>query len=561
MILRERQRVLVDRCVNALKERDATIAVAPTGFGKTIVLSSIIGELVDKNSDLKVCVVAHRDELTYQNENKFKLVNPEISTSLVNGVVKEWDGQVTFAMVQTLSRENNLETMPKLDLLIIDEAHHVTASTYQSIINQAKILNPSVKLLGLTATPSRGDKKGLGNIFKHCADTVHLTELITSGHLVTPRTHIINLNIQDQLQALKMSKNGEYNDDEVDAIMNTKPINEAVVKHWMEKAGDRKTVVFCSTIRHAINITNSFNEYGINTALITGEMSKEQRKLVLQNMTDGVIQIIVNVAVLTEGWDYPPISCVILLRSCSFKSTMIQMIGRGLRIVDNREYPNMVKTDCIVLDFGISCLIHKSLETDINLELIKESEGTGDSIYGQYKKCPECHSEVPIQAKECVFCGLEFEKEAEEKVIIHDFKMREINMLQKSHFAWEENRGDLFTCGFNSWSAIIPKGDNFTVVGGSLKDNLPIETAVLYEGDKLTAIAKGNDFLSENETVSYAKKNAGWRKDKPSEKQLELLRKLKKFSSLNPENLTKGQVANIFAYEFNAKKQIRQLGL
>lgn len=559
MILRDRQIKLRDRCISALTDREATIAVAPTGFGKTIVLSAIIGELIAHNPSWKVCVLAHRDELTSQNESKFKRVNPDISTSIVDSRSKSWNGQVTFAMVQTLSREKNLKKIPPLDLLVIDEAHHVVAITYQSIIDQVKELNPRVKILGLTATPARGDKKGLGKTFKHCADIVYLTELITSGHLVTPCTHIIDLNVKEQFEALKAKNNGEYDDEEVAAIMDKKPINEAVVKHWYEMAKDRKTVVFCSTIAHAKNVTNTFNECGIPTALITGEMSKEQRSLVFESITEGVIQVIVNVAVLTEGWDYPPISCVVLLRSSSQKSTMIQMVGRGLRIIDNREYPGIVKKDCIVLDFGISCILHKSLITDVNLE---ESEATE---VVQDKECPECHLLNPIRAEECVFCGYVFKTADDivvntEKMPIKDFKMREIDMLtNKSHFAWQAVRNELFTCGFNSWSAIRPKGDNFVVIGGNLKEETGIVPSILYEGDKLTAIAKANDFLSENETVSYAKKNAGWRKEKPSEKQIELLSKLSKFSKLDPKTLTRGQVATIFAYEFNARKQMKQL--
>jgi DNA repair protein RadD len=558
MILRDRQIKLRDRCISALSQREATIAVAPTGFGKTIVLSAIIGELISQNPSWKVCVLAHRDELTSQNEDKFKRVNPDISTSIVDSRIKSWEGQVTFAMVQTLSRENNLKQMPGVDLLVIDEAHHVAAITYQSIINRLKELNSSSKILGLTATPARGDKKGLGKTFKHCADIVYLTELITSGHLVTPHTHIIDLNVKEQFEALKTRNNGEYDDEEVAAIMDKKPINEAVVKHWFERARDRKTVVFCSTIAHAKNVTNSFNEYGIPSSIITGEMSKEQRSFVFDNMNQGAIQVIVNVAVLTEGWDYPPISCVVLLRSSSQKSTMIQMVGRGLRIVDNREYPGIVKKDCIVLDFGISCILHKSLITDVNLE---ESEATASSnSEEQYKECPKCNLTNPIMAEECIFCGYVFETDTAEKAPIKNFKMREIDMLtNKSHFAWEAVRNELFTCGFNSWSAIRPKGDNFIAIGGGLREEAGIVTSILYEGDKLTAIAKANDFLSENETVSYAKKNAGWRKEKPSEKQTQLLTKLSRFSGLDPKTLTRGQVATIFAYEFNARKQMKQL--
>ena len=124
--------------------------------------------------------------------NKF-LVNPHLTTSLFNADTKSWEGQTTFAMVQTLSREDHLKSMPALDLLVIDEAHHATADSYLSIIEKARGLNPKVKVFGVTATPNRGDKTSLGKIFSNCSDQIRISELIASAHLVRPRTFIIDL--------------------------------------------------------------------------------------------------------------------------------------------------------------------------------------------------------------------------------------------------------------------------------------------------------------------------------------------------------------------------------
>src|SRR6267154_6047725 len=127
MLLRERQKEFVERSITALGQYGNTLGVAPTGAGKTICLSAVIGRAVEHSSNIKVCVLAHRDELTYQNMDKFSLFNPHITTGLFNASAKSWDGQVTFAMVQTLSKEDHLSVMPLLDLLVIDEAHHTTA--------------------------------------------------------------------------------------------------------------------------------------------------------------------------------------------------------------------------------------------------------------------------------------------------------------------------------------------------------------------------------------------------------------------------------------------------
>jgi len=335
MLLRPRQKELVTKTVTALKEHGNTLAVAPTGAGKTIMLSAVLGDLFKEDTS-RACVLAHRDELTVQNQSKFKRVNPHLSTSVFNATIKAWHGDVTFAMVQTLSRESNLATMPVLDALVIDEAHHARADSYLRVIEHAQKANPNLKLLGMTATPNRGDKLGLRPIFDNVADQITVKELIDSGHLVPPRTFVMDVGVRDELSKVRKTAL-DYDMGAVASIMNTVPINDAVVKHWKEKAGDRKTVVFCSTVQHAQDVAASFNAAGVPAVFVHGEMSDTERSNTLEAYTSGEAQVIVNVAVLTEGWDFPPTNCVVLLRPSSYKSTMVQMIGRGLRTIDPAE--------------------------------------------------------------------------------------------------------------------------------------------------------------------------------------------------------------------------------
>ncbi|OZA06920.1 MAG: hypothetical protein B7Y02_14670 [Rhodobacterales bacterium 17-64-5] len=129
MRLRPRQKTFVERSVAALASRGNTLGVAPTGAGKTIMLSAVTGEMIGDGA--KACVLAHRDELTAQNRAKFQRVVPGISTSVIDATEKSWGGQVAFAMVPTLARASNLADMPRLDLLVIDEAHHAVADSYR----------------------------------------------------------------------------------------------------------------------------------------------------------------------------------------------------------------------------------------------------------------------------------------------------------------------------------------------------------------------------------------------------------------------------------------------
>lgn len=538
MILRDRQKTFVQRSVSALGERGNTLGVAPTGSGKTIMLSAVVGQVLGGNG-AKACVLAHRDEITAQNMDKFLKVNPGMSVSVVDSKEKSWAGKTTFAMVQTLARRKNLEVMPPLELLVIDEAHHAEAATYRRIIDAARGLNPRVKIFGVTATPNRGDGKSLRDIFDNCSDQISLGEMITSGQLVRPRTFVIDLGVRQELSKVRRIAD-DFDMNEVAAIMDHKPLTDAIARHWREKAGERRTVIFCSTVVHAQHVAEAFAEAGVSTALVTGETPDEKRRATFGSLEAGSIQVLVNVAVATEGWDCPPVSCVVLLRPCSHKSTMIQMIGRGLRKLDPEKYPGMIKADCVVLDFGASSLVHGSLEQEVDLD------GDEKDAKGQapLKTCPECKAAVPIRVHECPFCGHEFAVAA--KRALQDFEMTEIDLLRRSPFQWCDIDGDgsrLAATGFDAWGALFSKGDRYVALGG-LKDGT---TKLLGIGDKVSCLASADDWINVNETEEAAHKFRRWLLLPPTDKQLLYLPKNRR----NAPTLTRYQAACLLNLHFN----------
>jgi len=543
MILREYQKIAINDASDALDKHGNTLVVAPTGAGKTIMLSALVGKR--HKSSQNVLVLQHRDELVSQNSNKFHRVNPSLNISEVNAAQKDWSGDAVFAMVQTLSREKNLENMPKVDLIVVDEAHHTIADTYQRIIKAAKKANEGVQIVGFTATPNRGDKKGLRDVFTNCSHQIEISTLIREGFLVPPKTYVIDVGVQDELRQVRKTIS-DFDMAEVESIMNRRAINQRVVEEWDAKAGDRQTIVFCSTVQHAEDLCQEFVDYGINAKTVTGETPKDKREQILSDLTSGIVQVVVNVAVLTEGFDAPPVSCVILTRPCSYKATMVQMIGRGLRTVDQEEFPGVVKSDCIVMDFGTSVLTHGSLDDAVDLDG-QQANGSGEA---PVKICSNCESEIPLNVRECPICGHEIERPEAE--ILEDFILTEVDLMNRSPFRWIDLFGTgacLAAAGFNGF-ALIAEVDGLCMA--IVKKNKG-KTRVISIGTKRQVMASADDFMRQNESGDTANKTKRWLNDSPSQKQRDLLAQHGVVVSALDFSWTKYRAACMLNYVWNKR--------
>lgn len=543
-ILRPRQQRMVDAAIKKLDEVGNTLCVAPTGAGKTIMLSAIAAHYL-RGKDAKACVLAHREELTYQNRDKFEKMNPDISTAFFNQKEKWFEPQAIFAMMQSLS--NSLEDIPFFDLLIIDEAHHVAAITYQAIIKQAQKINPQVKILGMTATPSRGDRKGL-KPFTNVCDMVTIEELIFSGHLVPPKTFVIDLEKlekkeEEEEKEKEEEENFEKNNSAEKRFMTLLAKCEAIPKKWKKHAGGRQTVAFCNTIEESKALSHAFSLEGVEAEHIDGTMSYPERQSTYSLYNSKIFNVLTNVNVLTEGWDHPPTSCVAIWKERVSKAQYIQMVGRGLRIAPVEEK----KVDCIILDFGLSSEIHGNLRPHVKLlEQEKEEEKT--------KECPNCHTEIPLYVKQCPICDFEFEEGEEEPLIEKDirylseeeFTMKQIEMIVlQSRFRWinhEDNiplnksddhwdlqiideEKNIFSIsminGFDHF-AILLKGKTLCFAFGKHKKTN--ESLInLGRGDIAVCMAACEDFLNEHEENEYSFKASKWMKGTATPKQINFI--------------------------------------
>jgi hypothetical protein len=336
--------------------------------------------------------------------------------------------------------------------------------------------------------------------------------------------------------------------------MDKEVLNDRVVEEWAKVAGDRQTVVFCSTVAHAQHVAETFRAMGYKAATVEGNMTKSERAGVLAAYDRGELQVITNVAVLTEGWDHQPTSCVILLRPSSYKSTMIQMIGRGLRKVEPSRYPGVVKDDCVVMDFGTSILTHGSIEQDVDLE------GAGT------KACPECAAEVPAQMRDCAICGYEWPREpvesggegapggeGKERTGLTEFILTEVDLLADSPFRYETLFDGIVSIasGIDAWAVVVNYGGYWHAIGGG-KD---VGIAHLADnGDRLLAMAAADDFLREHGDADSANKAKRWLTQPPSDKQLAML-KLDRMGALG---MTKYRATCLIQWNFS-QRAIRRI--
>jgi superfamily II DNA or RNA helicase len=549
MILRPRQETFVNNIVSALDTHGNTLAVAPTGAGKTVCLSAVATRALSCGAR-KILTIQHRDELVGQNRKTFHAVAGEkVTSGVVDATRKQFHRDNIFAMVQTLSKEKNLDAMPPVDLIMIDEAHHAPTSSYKKILARAAEINDSVKVLGVTATPNRNDKKGMRSVFDNVADQISMAELISSGFLVPPRIFVVDIGVGDDLRSVKRNVS-DFDMSEVAKIMDHKILNDRIIEAWKEKAGDRSTVVFCSTVEHAAHVAQAFAESGVATGMVDGKLSGQARKDILASFERGEIQVIVNVAVLTEGWDCQHVGCVVLLRPSSFKSTMVQMIGRGLRKMDPEKYPGWPpKKNCIVLDFGTSILTHGGLDSSACLEEDGEPRPP--------KECPECKCDVPFYAKECSICGFVFEADEPagdsgpppEKEALDSFVMTEVDVLNASPYRWEElfDARVLMATAFQAWTCVVFYNGNWHTIAGAEGDTKGVR--VRMRGEKMMCLADADDFLRVHGDVSGAAKSKTWLHLGASEKQLKIL-------SAKPYDLTgisRYRAACLLTWMFNER--------
>lgn len=311
-----------------------TLLVLPTGCGKTIVFSKIIEERVKKGD--RVLVLAHRGELLEQAADKL-----EKSTGLKCSVEKAENSclgswfRITVGSVQSLMREKRLKKFDRdyFDTIVIDEAHHCISEGYQRVLNHFDKAN----VLGVTATPDRGDMKNLGSYFDSLAYEYTLPKAIKEGFLAPIKALTISLKLD--LTGVSQQA-GDFKASEIGTALD--PYLEQIADEMVKYCSDRKTVVFLPLIKTSQKFTRILQEKGFKAVEVNGD--SDNRAQVLEDFDSNKYNVLCNSMLLTEGWDCPSVDCVIVLRPTKVRSLYSQMVGRGTRLHPGKE-------DLLVLDF------------------------------------------------------------------------------------------------------------------------------------------------------------------------------------------------------------------
>ena len=311
-----------------------TLLVLPTGTGKTIVFASVAADQVRAGD--RVLILAHRGELLEQAADKLQR-----STGLVSAVEKaestcldSWF-RVVVGSVQTLQRTARLERFPQdyFGTIIIDEAHHAITDGYRRILDYFS----GAKVLGVTATPDRGDMRNLGEVFDSLAFEYKLTDAIKEGYLCKIMAQTIPLQLD--ITSVTLS-GGDYAVGDLGTALD--PYLEQIAAEMARRCKSRKTVVFLPLIKTSQKFRDLLNTYGFRAAEVNGQ--SDDRRQVLADFDAGKYNVLCNSMLLTEGWDCPSVDCVVVLRPTKVRSLYSQMVGRGTRLSPG-------KTDLLLLDF------------------------------------------------------------------------------------------------------------------------------------------------------------------------------------------------------------------
>lgn len=462
LTLRPYQVEAVDAVYEHLRTRDDNpCVVIPTGGGKTPVIATICRDAVNLWNG-RVVILAHVKELLEQAADKLRTIAPDVPVGIYSAGLRRKDlgYAVTIAGIQSIYQRAC--DLGPVDLVIVDEAHLIPPDgegMYRQFLADAKVVNPNLRVIGLTATPFRM-KTGMicapENMLNEVCYEIGVRELIVQGWLSALRTKAGAAKVDTSELHVR---GGEFIAGEVEDLMDTDALVEAACAEVVEHTSDRRSVlIFTSGVRHGEHMTRVLRErHGVECGFVEGNTPAKERDRLIDRFKHGDLEYLANVNVLTTGFDAPNVDCVALLRPTLSPGLYYQMVGRGFRLCDG-------KADCLVLDFGGNVLRHGPVD---QIRLREQSNGDGEA---PAKECPECSAVIAAGYARCPECGHEFPPPERQK---HEATATNEGILSGQTSRWDERVTDVsynvhykrddptgeapptmrveYRCGFNSW--------------------------------------------------------------------------------------------------------------
>lgn len=385
-----------EEALSALTGQERELIVLPTGGGKTVVFAHLSARFIAANPDKRVIIVVHTDELVAQAFDKLRKVAPHLNIGILKGSRRDIRADVIVCSVQTLRGDKALQALTCVGLIVVDEAHHALAASYQKVMQHFGVYDGKVQFVGFTATPMRGDSKSLFPTFTRVAFQRDISWMVRKRYLKPPKGKAIEVPDLD-LRKVKATK-ADYREGELGEALAESLAPELVAKSWLEHAvldgheptgagavidpgAYRRTLVFLPTVDSCYVFAEAFRDHGIECEVIHGGLplgdehnpAPGTRRRILQDHRAGKFAVLINCMVLTEGYDDPKVSCIVVARPTKSKGLYIQIAGRGLRVDEDLPYEGQ---DCLLMDVCGAASTHGDLRSiaDLSDRAIKERD-------------------------------------------------------------------------------------------------------------------------------------------------------------------------------------------
>jgi DNA repair protein RadD len=402
--------------------------VLPTGSGKSHIVAALCKDALQNWPETRILMLTHVKELISQNAEKMRQHWPGAPMGIYSAGLKKRNlmEPITFAGVQSVRTKAG--QIGHVDLIIVDECHLIGTNEtngYRKLIDDLTVINPALRVIGLTATPYRlghGYITDKPAIFDALIEPVTIEELIYKGHLAP----LHSKPTKEKLSTEGLHKRGgEYIEAEMQAAFDTDLHNQAVVDEVISLAGNRKAwIFFCAGVQHAENIAAMLQSRGIEAACVTGKTPPKQRQQIIDSFRAGKIRALTNANVLTTGFDYPDIDLIAMLRATLSPGLYVQMAGRGLRPKSHTDH-------CLVLDFAGVVQTHGPI-TNVTPPT-KAGSGEGEA---PIKLCDNCHEICHASARKCHVCGFEFPVPEPKPMTLHTDDIMGLSASEMAVNSW-----------------------------------------------------------------------------------------------------------------------------